>query len=74
MWSDYRERERSHQACDEIAQELVFERDGRQHFPDSPVWTGISTSVVRRVSFRGELETDYERGIDVGDAGHRRAG
>ena len=66
VWSDYRERERSHQACDEIAQELVFERTDGSTFQLSRV-DGHQHKRGQKGFVRGELESDYERGIDVGE-------
>ena len=67
MWSDYRERERSHQACDEIAGELVFEREDGSTFQLTRV-DGHQHKRGQKGFVRGELESDYERGIDVGEA------
>jgi hypothetical protein len=66
VWSDYRERERSHQACDEIAQELVFQRPDGSTFQLSRV-DGHQHKRGQKGFVRGELESDYERGIDVGE-------
>ncbi len=66
VWNDYRERERSHQACDEIAQGLVFEREDGSTFQLSRV-DGHQHKRGQRGFVRGELESDYERGIDVGE-------
>jgi hypothetical protein len=66
VWNDYRERERSHQACDEIAQQLVFEREDGTTFQLSRV-DGHQHKRGQRGFVRGELESDYERGIDVGE-------
>ena len=66
VWSDYRERERLHQACDEIAQELVFQRPDGSTFQLSRV-DGHQHKRGQKGFVRGELESDYERGIDVGE-------
>ena len=66
VWNDYRERERSHHACDLVAQELVFHREDGTGFQLSRV-DGHQHNRGQKGFVKGELESDFMRGIDVGD-------
>jgi hypothetical protein len=66
LWNDYNDRPRSQAACDEVAQELLFERDDGTTFQLSRV-DGQAHKRGQRGFVKGELESDYARGIDIGD-------
>jgi hypothetical protein len=66
VWNDYNDRPRSQAVCDEIARELVFERAGGTTFRLSRV-DGQAHKRGQRGFVKGELESDYARGIDVGE-------
>ncbi len=66
VWNDYRERERSHHACDLLAKELLFHREDGTSFQLSRV-DGHKHSRGQKGFVKGELESDYERGIDIGN-------
>ncbi|MGH2928581.1 MAG: hypothetical protein ACRDL8_10290, partial [Solirubrobacteraceae bacterium] len=66
VWNDYNDRPRSQAACDAIVQELVFEREDGTTFQLSRV-DGQAHHRGQRGFVNGELESDFQRGIDVGD-------
>lgn len=66
VWNDYNDRPRSQAACDAAVQELVFEREDGRTFQLSRV-DGQAHHRGQRGFVKGELESDFERGIDVGE-------